>query len=85
MTLSIIELRSGGWSTVRALNIGYFGVFLGSQKGVSGLFNGSLGLSVTVGLRACLVSDRVGCGEDKSAPPTRRNSTLRVVFIGQLS
>jgi hypothetical protein len=50
VTLSIIELRSVGWSTVRALNNGYFGVFLGSLKGVSGLRNGSLALSVTVGL-----------------------------------
>ena len=49
VTLSIIELRSVGWSTVRALNNGYFGVFLGSLKGVSGLRNGSLALSVTVG------------------------------------
>jgi hypothetical protein len=58
VTLSIIELRSVGWSTVRALNNGYFGVFLGSLKGVSGLRNGSLALSVTVGLEAARIGTR---------------------------
>ncbi len=31
-------------------NIGYFRAILGSQKGLSGLFNEALGLNVTVGL-----------------------------------
>jgi len=52
VTLSVIGLCSVRWSTVRGPNIGHFGAFLGSLKGVSGLLNGSLGLSVTVGLRA---------------------------------
>jgi hypothetical protein len=51
VTLSIVVLRSVGWSTIRALNNGYFGVFPGSKKDVSGLRNGSRVLSVTVGLK----------------------------------
>ena len=52
VTLSVIGLCSVRWSTVRGPNIGHFGAFLGSLKGVSGLLDGSLGLSVTVGLIA---------------------------------
>jgi hypothetical protein len=48
VTLSVIGLCSVRWSTVRGPNIGHFGAFLGSLKGVSGLLDGSLGLSVTV-------------------------------------
>ena len=51
VTLNVIGLCSVGWSTVGVPNIGYFGAFLGSQKGLSGLLNGSLGLSVAVGLQ----------------------------------
>ena len=50
VTLSIIVLCSVGWSTGRGPNIGHFRAFLGSQNSVSGLLNGSLGLSGTVGL-----------------------------------
>ena len=50
VTLTIIALRSVGWSTVRVPNIGHFRAILGSQKGLSRLLNGSLGPSVTVGL-----------------------------------
>jgi hypothetical protein len=48
--LSTIRLRSVGWSTVRMPNIGRFRAILGSQQGLSGLLNGSLGLNGTVGL-----------------------------------
>jgi hypothetical protein len=48
--LSTIGLRSVRWSTVTVPNIGHFRAILGSQKGVSGLLNGSRGLNGTVGL-----------------------------------
>lgn len=48
--LSILTLHSVSRSTARVPNIGHFRAILGSQKGVLGLLNGSLGLSVTVGL-----------------------------------
>jgi hypothetical protein len=51
VTLSVIEVRSVRCSTVRVPNIGHSGASLGSQEGISGLLNGPLGLSVTVGLR----------------------------------
>ena len=49
--LSAIGLRSVGWNTVRAPNIGHFRVVLGAHKGLSGLLMGSPGLNGTVGLR----------------------------------
>ncbi len=52
VTLSVIGLRSVRCSTVGVPNIERSGVFLGSQRGLSELLNGSLGLSVTVGLAA---------------------------------
>ena len=72
----------------------FMGEFMGSQEPSSGyelppFAWGSYKTAPTLSsakhaLRACLVSDRVGRGEDKSAPPTRTNSTLRVVFTGLL-
>ena len=50
MPLSAIGLRSVGWNTVRAPNIGHFRVILGAKKGLSGLLMGSPGLNGTVGL-----------------------------------
>ena len=52
MTLSVIGLRSVRWTTVGVANIGYFEDFAASQRGLSGLLNGPLHLSVTVGLIA---------------------------------
>jgi hypothetical protein len=52
VTLSILALRSVGQSTVAVPDTGHFRAILGSQKGLSELLNGSLPLSVTVGL-AC--------------------------------
>src|SRR3712207_9014120 len=52
VTLSIIALRSVGQRTLRVPNIGHFRAIFGSQEGLSGLLNGSLALSVTVGLGA---------------------------------
>jgi hypothetical protein len=51
VTLNVIALRRVDWRTVRVPNIGHFRAIFGSQEGVSGLFNRSLGLSVTVGLK----------------------------------
>ena len=50
MTLSLIALRSVVWSTVTLADIGYFRATVGSQKGLSGLLDWALSLSVTVGL-----------------------------------
>src|SRR3712207_6118098 len=49
-TLNVIALRSAGRSSVRVPDMGHLGAYLGSQEGISGLLNGLLGLSVTVGL-----------------------------------
>jgi hypothetical protein len=50
VTLNVIALPSVGRSTVTVPIFVHFRAIFGSQKGISGLLNGSLGLSVTVGL-----------------------------------
>ena len=50
MTLNAIALRSAGWITIRVANIDHFRAIPGSKKGMLRLLDGSLGLSVTVGL-----------------------------------
>jgi hypothetical protein len=50
VTLGMIVLCSVGWSTFTVPNIGHLQAILSSERGLWELLNGSLGLSVTVGL-----------------------------------
>ncbi len=75
VTLSIIALRSVGQRTLRVPNIGHFRAIFGSQKGLSGLLNGSLALSVTVGnvfVTAISTPLRPSQFTEFELPPSRR-------------
>jgi eukaryotic-like serine/threonine-protein kinase len=81
-SLSVITLHSVGWSILGVPNIGHFGAFLGSQTGLSELFNGSLGPSVTVGLD-CNFTVNEGSGEilEDSAAETRRRPPTGIICL----
>jgi hypothetical protein len=80
-TLSTIRLRSVGWSTVRMPNIGRFRAILGSQQGLSGLLNGSLGLNGTVGRRGVLGSSLAG--SSRKFVTTLRLGSMMPLLRGQ--